>query len=171
VQVGTYPTRNFARIFSRVSSESRTLPWLAAVHHRRDATYVLDSFWREVLSSLHEKEHVTELQEVDVLLRLERVAQEEGNDSFPKMLEAPHAVGQSVAVVHSNHAATEKGLQAVKHLRVALVLDDGELRKYLVADLHVSVCVDADMEAALTVDEAHYPVGVEVHDQPRTSSL
>ena len=82
------------------------------------------------------------------------------------MLEASYAVGQSIAVVRSNHTATEIGLETVQHLRVALVLDDGELRKDLVAGFHVAMRIDTDMKAAFTVDEASHPTGIDVHDQP-----
>ena len=78
-------------------------------------------------------------------------------------LEASHTVGHPVAVILANHSATEIGLEAVKHLRVALVLDDGELRKQLVARLHVGMSVDADVKAPFTVDEPCDPLCSQIH--------
>ena len=60
----------------------RTLPWLAAVHHRCDVSDLLDTFQVEMLAFLHQEEHVTKLQKVDVLLCLQAVLHEERNDSL-----------------------------------------------------------------------------------------
>src|SRR5262245_15937494 len=88
------------------------------------------------------------------------------------MLQTSHPVGESVAVVHANHAATEERLQGVQHLRVAPVLHDGEFRKHLIASLHVVMRIDPDVKAALTVDEASHPARFEIHrTAPNIKSL
>ena len=82
----------------------------------------------QMLTPLHQKEGVSKLDEVEALLRLEWVLEEERNDPFEEMFSVAHAVCHSVAVVLSNHAAAEVGLQCVQDLDIALVLHDGEFR-------------------------------------------
>src|SRR5436190_11201459 len=90
---------------------------------------------------------------------------EERKDPFQEVLLTSHPVGQSIAVVRADHAATEEGLQGMQQLRIARVLHDGELREHLITGGHIRVGVDAHMETTFTVYETRDPTWIELHDQ------
>ena len=91
---------------------------------------------------------------------------EEWNDAFIQLLSLPHSIGHSVAVVLANHATPEVGLDRVEELRIAFVLDDGELGQDLNSHRHALMSSDSDMEAAFTIHEACDPFRVEIHGHP-----
>ena len=76
----------------------------------------------------HHLHNLPELLEVYSLLRLQLVLFEERDDALEQMILTPHAIGQPVAMVPTNHSATEKGFQRMECLNIAFVLHDGELR-------------------------------------------
>ena len=86
-----------------------------------------DARLRQMLVPLHQQKHVTKLLEIDALLRSEGMLHEEWHDAFDQLLALPHSIGHPVAVVLPNHTASEVGLDRVQELRIAFVLDDGEL--------------------------------------------
>ncbi len=116
-----------------------------------------------MLARLHHPKYTFELLKVHTLLRLQRVLDEKWNDALPKVCLTAHSVSHPIAVIPSNHAATEMCLQGVKHLRIAFVLYDGEFRKYLIAGRHVGMLIDPDIEAAFTVHEPRDPLCFEMH--------
>ena len=121
---------------------------------------------------LHEKKNAPEFREVRTFLRLEWVFLEEWNDALQQVALPPHPVGHSVAVVSPNHAASEMSLERVQNLHIAFVLHDGELRKNLIARLHVGMFVDPYVKAALTVHEPADPFCLEIHwPAPNVKSL
>ena len=124
-----------------------------------------------MLPRSHHADDSPELGEVGPLLGLERVLLEERDDALEQMLLPSHPIRHPVAVVPANHATTEVRLECVENLRVALVLNDGELREHLVAAGHVGMRIDLDVEAAFTVHESRDPLRFEVHRGTRTSSL
>ena len=81
-----------------------------------------------MVARTHEQDNATKLLKVDAFSRPERVLLEEWNDALDQMLMVPHPIRHSVTVILSNHAAPEVGLDRVKQLHIAFVLDDGELR-------------------------------------------
>jgi hypothetical protein len=151
---------------------SRTFPWLLPIHLTGDASNLFDALRGQVIAPLHQQEDPPELGEVRPLLGLERVILEEWDDASEQMLLASYAVGHPVAVIPSNHSATEMGLQRMKHLSVPLVLYDGEFRKHLEARLHFGMRIDPYVKAAFTVDEPHDPLSFEIHKAaPNIKSL
>ena len=77
---------------------------------------------------LHELKNISEFQKFDVLPRFQRVLYEKWNDDLPKVLLTSYPIGHPVAMVHTNHAASEKAFQGMKHLHVSLMLHHGEFR-------------------------------------------
>jgi hypothetical protein len=112
---------------------------------------------------IHQKENVPELQEIDVLSGFQRMLDEEWNDVLQQMFHAAHPVRHSVAVIRSNHSATEVCLEGVKHLHIALVLHDGEFRKYLEPCGHFRMGIYPHVKATFTVHEACNPLRVQLH--------
>ena len=113
-----------------------------------------------MIARFHHSKHATELLEIHVLLRFQRVHDEEWNDVTRKMLQTAHPVGPAVSVVRSNDATAEEITDSSKELHIAFVLHDGEFRQDLKSATHVGVRIDADMEAAFTVHEPCYPSSV-----------
>ena len=116
-----------------------------------------------MLARLHHSKDTLELLKVQSLLRFQRVLDEKWNDALPKVGLTSHSIRHPVAVILSNHAASEIRLECVEHLHIAFVLYDGELRKNLIANCHVNMLVDAHMKAAFTVHETCNPLCVEFH--------
>ena len=77
---------------------------------------------------LNQIKNATELDEVHVLIRLQRVLDEKWNDVFVEILDSSYPIGHPVAVIYTNHAASEITFQGMKNLHIALVLYDGEFR-------------------------------------------
>ena len=77
---------------------------------------------------LHKLENIPEFQEIDVLLRFQRMLGEKWNDDLPKVLLTPYSISHSVAMVHPNHTASEKSLQSMEYLHVSLMLHYGKFR-------------------------------------------
>ncbi len=145
---------------------------ISTIHLSGDSAHLFQTFHCQMASRLHQEEHVTELLEVHALLRLQRMFDEEWNDELNEVFLAPHPIGPTIAVVCSNDATAKEGLESVQELDIALVLNDGELRKYLIAYIQVRMTVYSDMKAAFTVDEAGDPLGIKVHlEIPNVKSL
>jgi hypothetical protein len=119
-----------------------------------------------MIARVHQTKHVSELLEIDALLTLERVLREEWNDVFHQVSMVPHSIGHPIAVIPTNHSATEVGLDRVQELHIAFVLDDGEFRKNLNANLHVRMSGDTNMKASFTIHEACNPFRAEIHGHP-----
>ncbi len=116
-----------------------------------------------MIARLHHQKHFSELLEVQTLLCFQRVLDEKWNDALPKMFLSVHPKRHPVAMVLANHTASEMGFECMKHLHIAFVLHDGELRKNLMARCHVVMLVDANMKAAFTIHETCNPLCVEFH--------
>ena len=116
-----------------------------------------------MLARLHYTKDTLELLKVQPFLRLQRVLDEKWNDALPKVCLAAHSVSHPIAVIPSNHAASEIGFECVEHLHIAFVLYDGELRKNLIVHCHVRILVDANIKAAFTIHETCNPLSVEFH--------
>src|ERR1700741_3289653 len=80
---------------------------------------------------LHQIQHMTKFDEVDVLFRLEGMRGKEGHDALLQVFGLANPKRHPVAVIHANHATTEMRLECVKHLDVAPMLNDGEFRQHL----------------------------------------
>ena len=121
---------------------------------------------------LYEQEHVAELQEVNVLARLERMFHEERNNPFNQMLSSTYPVCHTIAVIHTDNAATEIRFERMQDLDVSPVLDDGEFRKDLNARTHIAVSAYPHVKTPFAVHKADDPLGIELHlERTRTSSL
>jgi hypothetical protein len=59
-------------------------------------------------------------------------------------------------------------LERVKQLNVRFVLNNHELRQDLSTGIHIDVVIQACPKAALTVNEAGYPLRVQIHQYSRT---
>src|SRR5436309_3900240 len=125
-----------------------------------------------MVSRLHDEKHASKLLEVDAFHGTERVLDEERDDALEQMLRVSHAVGQSIVVVLSNHAAIEECPQRMQELHIALVLHDGEFRQNLMATFHVGMLIDPDVKATFTIHEACDPLRFQFHRQiPNVKSL
>ena len=133
------PDKEFRSFSLTCFHERRTLSWLASIHLRSDVAYPRDTFARQMLVFLHHQKNVAELEKVHVLLRTEWMLHEEWDDGSEQMLLASYPVGHPVAVIRSNHATTEVGLQGMQHLNVSFVLNDGEFRKNLKPCRHLGM--------------------------------
>src|SRR5260370_3529749 len=140
---------------------SRTLSSLASVHAGGDDADLRDSVRSQVCSLLHQTEHVSELEKIQVLLRLQRMFLEKRNDVVVQVFHPSHAKRHPLRVVTSHHAAPEEPLDAVRQLDIPLMLHDGELGKHLELRSHFRVAVDVDEETAFAVHKPHHPVSVE----------
>ena len=116
-----------------------------------------------MLARLHHPKFAFELLKVQPFLRLQRVLDEKWNDAFPKVCLTSHPISHPIAVIPSNHAASEIGFECVKHLHIAFVLHDGEFRKNLIASRHINMFIDANIKAAFTIHETCNPLSVEFH--------
>src|SRR5207248_6175075 len=153
VQVGTYPTRNFARIHLAPLSGGAGLYLFRleirpAIHLRRDPSNLLDPLGSQVSALLHQQDDVPELEKIDRLLRSQQMLLEERNDLLAQVIQAPNAVRHPVAVVRTDHAAPEEVLECVQELHVALMLDHREFREHLESGRHLRMPVHADEETA-----------------------
>ena len=126
-----------------------------------------------MLTLFDQQKYTSELQEVHVLLRLERMLDEKWNDLFEQVIQASYAVSHSVAVVRANHAAPEIGFKRVEYLDVSLMLDDGKLRQNLGFGCHAGVCINTDVETTFTVDKADDPLCIKFQRKtlPNVKSL
>jgi hypothetical protein len=66
-------------------------------------------------------------------------------------------------MVAAYHATSQKALQGHQNLPVARMLHDHKLRKDLIADRHLRVRIDADVEAAFRVNKSDHPVCTKFH--------
>ena len=112
---------------------------------------------------IHEPKNATELDEVHVLPCLQRMLDEKWNDALVQIFVPSHPVGHPVAVIGSNHAASEMVFQGVKDLHIAFVLHDGEFRQDLKSGGHFRVAADAHVETAFTVHKTRDPLRVKSH--------
>ena len=83
---------------------------------------------------------------------------EKWNDSLIQMIQAPHSISHSAAVVRANHTAPKKLLECMKQLNISLVLNNCEFRKHLKSGGHLRVWIDADEETSFAVNESNYPL-------------
>ena len=172
MRVGTYPTRNFARLIPPCFQEGRTLSWLTSIHLTGDGAYALQSLRREVFARLHHPDHLAESLKFHVFPGLERVLFKERDDVLNEVVAGPDAVCHPVAVIHSNHSTAEESLQRVEQLHIGLVLYDGEFREYLYSGLHFAITVDRDVEAAFTIHKSYDPFWLQLHwSAPNVKSL
>ena len=116
-----------------------------------------------MIARLHYQKHFPELLEVQTLFRFQRVLDEKWNDALQKMFLPAHSKRHPVAVILSNHTASEVSFECMKHLHIVFVLYDGELRKNLMASRHVVMLVDANMKATFTIHETCNPLCVKFH--------
>src|SRR5260370_38741621 len=140
---------------------SRTLSSLASVHAGGDDADLRDSVRSQVCSLLHQTEHVSELEKIQVLLRLQRMFLEKRNDVVVQVFHPSHAKRHPLRVVTSHHAAPEERLECVEQLYVSFVLHDGELGKHLDLRSLFWVRIDVAEERAFAVHEPYHPVSVE----------
>src|SRR5437868_4973898 len=97
---------------------------------------------------------------------------EERNDVLRQVLVSAYAVDHPVAVVLSNHAASEVALQRMQDLNVTLMLDDGEFRQNLSSSGHFRMGIDSHVKAAFAVNKANNPLRIEFQgDLPNVKSL
>src|SRR6266851_9845335 len=125
-----------------------------------------------MVTRLHQQKNIPEFQEIDVLLCFQRMLDEKWNDVLKQMLDASHPIGHSIAVIHSNHAASEIRLEGIKHLYIALVLHDGEFRQHLNSRGHFLVWIDTHEKTTFPVHETCDPLRVQLHwTLPNVKSL
>jgi hypothetical protein len=68
VQVGTYPTRNFAQFISLCFQRSWTLSFTPCVHCGGNGSNFFDALRRQMFSLRHQLQDLSELDEIDLLL-------------------------------------------------------------------------------------------------------
>jgi len=86
-----------------------------------------------MLAPIDLQANATKLLTVNALLCFQGVLEEEWKDALYQVLMTTHAVGHSVAVILTNHTASEVSLERMQHLHIAFVLYDGEFRQNLIA--------------------------------------
>src|SRR5574341_740945 len=82
-------------------------------------------------------------------------------DDFTELLEPSNSQFFSITMIHSDLTASEELLQPFQNRHVPFVLHHTELGKDLPPDLHTRLPVDANEEAAFSVDESDDPIGVQ----------
>ena len=162
MQVGTYPTRNFARILSLCFQRSRTFSCAACVHRRSNGSDGFDACGLQVFSLLHEVQDSSKPREVDVFLRFKRMRFEEWYDSIDEVIQPPNSIRHSISVIAPHHTAPEKLLQGMQELHIPAMLNNDEFGEHLKLTRHPGVRVDADVEATFAVNEPHDPVSIEL---------
>src|ERR1044071_5743219 len=101
-----------------------------------------------MLARFHQQQDTSELQEVQVLLRFERVLEKEWDDVCEQVLFTSHSERHSVSMIAANNATSEEVLQRVQELHIAFVLHDDEFRQNLKTCAHLGMLIDPDKEAA-----------------------
>ncbi len=166
------PDKEFRSVHPDCFQKGRTLSWLTSIHLRGNSSNLLDSFPREMIASFDDQEDAPKFLKIDPFPGLQLVPDEEWNNMFEQVFLSPHPPGHPIAMVRSNHSATEVRLECVEHLNVPLVLHDGELREYLIARFHLRMPVDTDIKAAFAVHKTGYPLRVKFHQStPNVKSL
>ena|SRR5208282_1543094 len=111
-----------------------------------------------MLSLTNQVEDLSEPREVDSLLRFQRMLLEEGNNPFVEVIQPPDSIGHPIAVIRSNHPASEKLLQGVEQLNIAAVLDNREFGEHLKLAGHLGIRIDADVETTFAVNKPYNPL-------------
>src|SRR6266404_5330224 len=162
VQVGTYPTRNFARFISLRFRRSRTLSFPACIHARSQSSDLRNPLCVQVVSAGHLVEDRTEREKVDPPFGLQRMLLKERNDDFVQVLQPAYPKCHPLRVISSHHAAPKKFLESMKKLDVSLMLYDGKFGKHLILRGHFRVRINADKETSFAVYESNNPVCFEL---------
>ncbi len=66
-------------------------------------------------------------------------------------------------MIRSHHSTPKEFFELVKKLHIALMLHDGEFRKYLVTDCHFRMWINANKETAFSIDESGDPLCIKMH--------
>ena len=111
---------------------------------------------------VHEKDDASKLVELNILAGLEGMLREKLAHLFQDRQVANPQTG-SITVVLPDDPSAEEPLEGVENLLVSLMLDDHKLWQDLITDGHLIVTVDADMKAALSVDEPDDPICGKLH--------
>ena len=85
---------------------------------------------------------------------------EKGNNPFAEVIEPPDSIGHPVAVIPSDHSASEEFLQRVQQLDITLVLDNREFGEHLKLAGHLGMRTDADKETSFAVNKSYNPLSV-----------
>src|SRR5689334_20041044 len=163
MQVGTYPTRNFARLLSSVSGKVGLYLECSSIHQLRDGPNFFDAARLQMNTLAHHQQDPAEFLEFHVFPGFERMLDEEWNDSFQQMFLASHPISHPVAVIHANHAAAKMVFQGMQHLNIPLMLHDGEFREDLEFGRHFSVRIDPHVKTAFAVDKPNNPLRIKSH--------
>jgi hypothetical protein len=111
---------------------------------------------------IHHAEHIGKLFRVHTLLRFELMLSEKQRDRL-KLIEAPHPILPSIAVILTYPPETEETLQSVQDVEIAVVLHDAKFRDDLKADFDRWASLDTDAEAPFSVSETNHPIRTEFH--------
>ena len=81
------------------------------------------------------------------------------DDFFSQVTFVSDTKCQPIAMVFPYNATAKKCFQRMEHLNISLMLHYREFRQHLVAQSHVFVLTDSNMETAFPVDKTYYPLG------------
>ena len=109
-----------------------------------------------MLAIVHQAENVSEFQEINLLLGLERVPLEEADDLL-EVFKFPNSQFPAIFVVLANDTTTKEALKRVKDLKVSHVLDDAKFRNNLVTDGGFRISLDAYKEASFAIHKTDHP--------------
>jgi hypothetical protein len=105
-------------------------------------------------------EDVPKFEEIQILLRLQRMFLKERNDDFPEVLQAPNAIRHAFTVIGSHYSAPEKAFQCEEEPDIPPMLNDGEFRKHLILGVHLWMRIDADVKTSFAVNKSDHPIGI-----------
>jgi hypothetical protein len=187
MQVGTYPTRNFAHVIPAVSNRRGPYLYPAAasfvlgepagdliqwssdfrVHLPGDLNDLQQTFTGQVPLGTHQLNDTAELAELGVFPAAQRMRQEKLADLLQDGEFAnPQAI--AVIVIRPHDSTAEETLQRKEQLAITLVLHDNKFGQHLITDRQLWVPVDLDVEAAFRVRETDDPILREFHAQLQT---
>jgi len=66
-------------------------------------------------------------------------------------------------VIGAHDSTAEVSLKSMKNLDIPLVLNDREFRQHLITYFHIGMSINRDMEAALPIHKANYPLRFKIH--------
>ena len=81
------------------------------------------------------------------------------DDFFSKVTFVSDTKSQPVAMVFPYNATAKKCFQRIQHLNISLMLHYREFWQHLVAQSHVGMLTDSNVETAFSVDKTYYPLG------------
>ncbi len=135
---------------------------LSRIHRRSEINNLKQTANFKMTSTRHDLDDLTKLNEIDVLLRLERVSHKKLTH-LQQSIHLSNPQTLTVTMVLTNHSGSEEPFECVENLHVRFMLNDDKLRQHLITYGHLFVTIQAHMKAAFTVNKTDNPIWGQFH--------